>query len=69
MELRPEEEGTSPGKRWRQSIGQKKLHVKNPDVGRAFCVFGRVARMLVTMQEGIRSEMWQDQITRALLAN
>lgn len=51
MELRPEKKKPVLGTGEGRVLGQKKQHIKDPEM---VCVLERVARVLVKMREGFR---------------
>lgn len=56
LELRPKKKKPVLGTGEGRVLGQKKQHIKDPEM---VCVLERVARMLLKMREGLRSEVWQ----------
>lgn len=59
MELRPEKKKPVLGTGGGRVLGaEETAYINDPEV---VCVLGRVARVLVKMREGFRSEVWQGQ--------
>lgn len=54
--MRPKKKKPALGTGEGRVLGQKKQHIKDPEMVR---VLERVARMLLKMREGLRSEVWQ----------